>query len=264
LEVRQRVDPQHLKLGCAPSKNAYGELGLAVPDPRELEVRFAGAHMHFGAALRADRVVEVVKLLDAIAGVAMVAMGEGYSCPKRREYYGRAGEYRWHGEYNYPYRLEYRVPDTLMLSHPATFNAMWDFSRVVFKLGAQGLGFLWDSHEDEVRECINKYDVKLARKILKDNGNMLDRIIDKANPMWGCSTEDWRSSTRKLLFEGIGSVVGDVKDVCGNWWLDREEDRLFKNVEQWWPESYSRKPAAWHTGKIWSSAAMKVVKGERV
>lgn len=274
-EMLAKAGKEYVKLGCAPSRNAYHEEPLAVPAAEELEMRFAGAHMHFGGtSIPAERVDDIVKFMDAVAGVAMVGMGEGYTCPDRRKYYGRAGEYRFHyqGPASTP-RLEYRVPDTVLLSHPAPFNAVWDFTRVVFRMGVLGLNFLWDAGEDEVREAINENNVKLARDILVRNGNIFRRIIQKANPGWGTSDGDWSTSMVKLFMEGIGEVVADPRAVERNWMLDQPEGKYTTeneaktnppSMDEWSPESYGRKPEFWPTGKIWSSAAMKVMKGERV
>jgi hypothetical protein len=289
LELRQRVDPEHLQLGCAPSKNVYGERRLAVPAPEELEIRFAGAHMHFGSSSMTESVLDrTVRLLDAVAGVAMVAFGEGYNCPDRRRFYGRAGEYRYHPpastrcppEMYKPFasdsRFEYRVPDTVLLAHPATYNLMLDFVRVVWRMGVAGLEFLWDADEDLVRRTINEYDVKSARQILEHNRPMLVRILEKSNPHWETNDSVWVEASLKAFFWGIGEVVDDPRDVWGNWWLDRplKDYNEMKSTtcdgvtvwsdEAWMQESYNRKPSNWPYGRIWSSAAPKIVAGERV
>lgn len=269
LETRITCDPAHLRLGCAPSENVYRERPIAVPAPEALEVRFAGAHMHFGGATNPENLPRTVKLLDAIVGVATVAMGEGYNCPERRKYYGRAGEYRFHPSHKYHNsRLEYRVPDTVLLSHPATYNLILDFARVVWRMGIAGLEFLWDASEDEVRQAINEYDVKLARKILEHNRTILERILEKANPAWGASTEEWVEAGIKLFFEGIGSVVADPQNVVENWWLDREyvpdPPPGAPPQDKWFRESMDRQVAYWHTGRIWSSAAKLVMEGKKV
>src|ERR1700722_5082689 len=281
LAVRLAVDPVHLQLGCAPSRNAYGEPRLAVPDPASLAVRFAGCHMHFGwkAQPTPDVLTRIIRLLDACVGVATVALGEGFNCPERRNYYGRAGEYRYHEgpkgsfpTWDYTFasdsRLEYRVPDTILLSHPATYNLILDFARVVFRMGVAGLDFLWDAPTDEVRRVINEYDVKGARNILENNRIILSRMLEKSNPGWGATTEEWVNSSLRAFFDGIGSVVRDPTDLIGNWWLDRPTVPPAihdpQPLDSWITESYSRKPEHWPTGRIWSSAAKLVAKGEKV
>ena len=275
-EQRMAVDPQYLALGCAPSKNAYGEPPLAVPAPEELETRFAGAHMHFGfeSYYHPKSVKMVVQFLDAVVGVALVGMGEGYTNPDRRRYYGRAGEYRYHpAKASITNRLEWRVPDTLLLAHPATFNAVWDLTRVVLRMALEGLEWLWVSDPDEVRRAINEGDVKLARKILNQNLNVFRRMVEKANPNWGCTMPVWLAATEKLFFGGIGEVVREPRDLIENWWLERPTvapilDTQAKEegvpMDSWISESYGRKPEYWPTGRIWSHAAMVVEKGGKV
>lgn len=280
--IRKSVDPAHMKLGCSPSKNVYNEPPLAVPAPEDLESRFAGAHMHFGSGdgkKISDEVLHrTVRFLDAVAGVASVALGEGYNCPERRRFYGRAGEYRFHQyvPYGSSARLEYRVPDTVILSHPAIFNLMWDLTRVVWRMGMAGLNFLWDASEEDIRTAINDYDVKLARQILTNNLPMFRKIITKANPQWGCSDKDYVESSEKAFFGGIGSIVRVPDDVVGNWMLEAEDREVAANylggtasydiqpTDKWIMESFARKPDFWPTGKIWSSAAINIAKGERV
>lgn len=268
--MRMEVPPEHLQLGCAPSKNVYGEPKLAVPDPMELEYRFAGCHMHFGRTLSVKEpdkkiLTQTIKLMDAVSGVAMVAMGEGYNCPVRRQYYGRAGEYR-HRVVNGVEILEYRVPDTVLLSHPATFNLIWDITRTVYRMGQNGLEFLWNAGEDEVRTAINEYDVALARKILERNRGIFERIIDRSNPGWGATNEEWTGAAMRVFFSGIGSVVREPRDVEGNWWLGKRDsaNSFTSSKDYWYLESGSRTPKHWHTGRIWSSAAMLISKGEMV
>jgi hypothetical protein len=286
-KTRMSVNPQHLKLGCAPSRNVYDEPPLAVPAPEELEFRFAGAHMHFGTTqdMPEHVVSRTVQLLDAIAGIAGVALGEGFNCPERRQYYGRAGEYRFHRTHDskYPdqpewsnkfiHRLEYRVPDTILLSHPATFNLMWDLTRVVWRMGMQGYEFLWDAPTAEVRHAINTYDVGLARRILQNNLRIFRVILTRANPSFGATPEEWVGAAEQAFFGGLGSVVEHPRDVAGNWWLDRETARYISNdpilrgyvlQDLWVRESGARHPDFWPTGRIWSSAAKIIHAGGRV
>lgn len=272
-EMMRQTDPKHIRLGCAPSRNAYAESPLGMPDASTLLYRFAGSHMHFGSmSLPKEQVVGVVKFLDATAGVAMVAMSEGFTDTTRRQYYGRAGEYRFHpgGPGECRDRLEYRVPDPLLIAHPATFNAVWDFTRVAFRMGKGGLGFLWDAGEDEVRRAINESDVKLARDILIRNQAVMRNMIRRANPLWGCDNTVWVPAMEKLFLGGIGEVVRDPTDVEGNWWLGKESTTPREKTEgvfgdeKWISESYGRAHKFWPYGRIWSSAAEFVAKGEKV
>jgi hypothetical protein len=171
-------------------------------------------------------------MLDAVGGVMNVAMGGEFGCRERRRWYGRAGEFRFHlrnpdipsstrEEYEAnSNRLEWRVPDTTILSHPVTYNFFIDISRQVMRMGVMGLGFLWQATEEETRTAINEYDVVLARKILERNRRMVNTIIQRVygkNSSEPLVTYAWR-----LLNGGLGEVVKDPTDVVRNWSLDND------------------------------------------
>lgn len=263
-EVLMVCPPERCELGCAPSQNIYGSPRLAVPDTYELEWRFAGAHLHYGTNIVHEKNLDrVVKLLDAVAGVVNVAMGGKYNVPQRRRYYGRAGEYRWHpvdsktrtnpnlSELKKVSRLEYRTPDTILLSHPAPFNFFVDLARGVMKIGAAGYEFLWHAEEDEVRAAINQCDVGLARKILGRNEKFLRTMVRRCY-----NTEQSVITGMRLVMDGIESVVQDPQDVCGNWMLDATTATDYGSTDQtlWHPEGI-RSPSRWPTGKWWASAS---------
>lgn len=271
-EMRRAVDPQHLVLGCAPSKNVYGEPPLALPSPEDLDVRFAGSHMHFGIqtfgafGMTMEAVERAVRLLDAVVGVGLVSFGEGVQNKVRRQYYGKAGEYRYNEKM---YKIEYRVPDVNLIAHPATFNLIWELARIVVKVGLSGMGFLWDASEEETVGIINEYDVAQARKVLARNENVLRAFLGKVGRAqesdWGNGPE-WTEIGTRTIMHGIGTAVRDPKNIEDNWKLDWEVTPIppSKNIESWWSESYSRKHANWPTGRIWSSAAKFIEKGELV
>ena len=165
--------------------------------------------------------------------------------PERRRYYGRAGEFRWHPGVPVVLkldvlkgtpRLEYRVPDTTILAHPATFNLFVDVARMAFRMGALGLNFLWDGDEDETRTAINTTDVGLARRILLRNEKMFKRFVERA---YGVGTPTMAAAMR-VVHEGIGAVGMDPTDVVGNWKLRKSERAVYEPVEPnvWQPEGY--------------------------
>lgn len=243
-EKLMKYNPEHVQLGCSPSNNIYEEPPLALPDPVELEWRFAGCHLHYGStALTPDRMGNAVKMLDATAGIANVALGGEFLCPERRQWYGKAGEYRYHEAptKNGPHRLEWRVPDTILLSHPATFNLFIDFARQAVRMGAAGLNFLWNAEEAEIRDAVNYCDVELARKILKRNENLVKIMLKKQY-----YDENVVNRGFQAFMKGIVSVVGDPTDIEKNWEL-RDD---YKSV-RWHGADYDRSTKA---GKIWVGA----------
>ena len=176
-DMMREADDKHAALGCAPSVNAYPDAqALSVSDPRTLPFRFAGGHLHFGIGVKdTATMIQAVKGLDAIFGVASVAMFRGLEDPRRRKFYGTAGEYRTpaHG-------LEYRVPSSLILCHPVVTHLCLDLSRAALSAALRGIvPHIWtvQGGEVRVRDIINNYDVDGALAVLKDNNKALDALL---------------------------------------------------------------------------------------
>jgi hypothetical protein len=213
--IMDSASEKHVELGCAPSKNAYPFVkALQVVDGRSLPIRFAGCHMHFGVGrLIADTMNRIVKMIDAIYGVASVSLFDGMEDPRRRMFYGRAGEYRTptHG-------LEYRVTSSAMIAHPVLYHLCFDIARACMYLGMHipNPHLIWDYDGDEqIVEIINTYDVKAARRLLKKNIGILEHIVKRR---YGAG----QASALKLLLDGaIGQLPLD--DMVENWWLEGKQ-----------------------------------------
>lgn len=213
-EMVQQVDPEHLQLGCEPSMNAYGEERVGVEAPERIPFRSAGCHMHFQLTdVDPSIVPRIVRFLDATLGVMLVSVGQGWNDPRRRELYGRAGEYR------FKRTLEYRPPDVApMLCHPALFNLMWDFGRSAVRLAVMGCDFLWDADPNEVRRVMNYYDVPGAQRIIRENEKVMGRVFEMSYPY----LEPNDPITLGVVYDGFQSVVDDPTDLVRNWKLDME------------------------------------------
>ena len=129
--------PEHVILGCDPSKNLYKMRGQDAGEGRELEHRFAGGHLHFGLpSTRISFALEqrIVEMLDKVLGIAGTALAGGLDTPLRRRYYGLAGEYRRpkHG-------IEYRVLSNFWLSHPAIAALVFDLGQATVQLTLNSL-----------------------------------------------------------------------------------------------------------------------------
>ena len=215
-EVMSSTNPEHLQLGCSPSMNVYGE-GVAVPDePRLIPYRSAGWHMHFAVrdmtnAFPHERFESAVRMLDRIVGVGMVPFAQSFRDTRRREMYGRAGEYRLNKT------LEYRVPEVILGAHPATWNMWWGIARQAFWLGLKELDYLWIGSDDEVREAINASDVKLATKLIHDNERLFRRMFEV-----GYGSKDIIDASMSVMLNGIESKVQDPTDIHGNWKLGED------------------------------------------
>ncbi len=203
--ILMKAREEHVRLGCDPSYNAYGVAGEEVPDGRDLKLRFAGGHIHFGTTWvrsnyhREHVVLEAVKTMDALIGVASVSLFEKLSDPRRRRYYGLAGEYRLpkHG-------LEYRVLDNSWLRHSRIYHLTFTLAREAFRMGMLGWRKLLDAPEDEVQSVINDSDVTGARKLLARNREIWKGIVDRCYKDWSAKTIEM---THDALAKGVHNFV---------------------------------------------------------
>lgn len=204
---------EHLGLGCSPSLNIYDEPPLDVPNPRDLPVRFAGCHIHQGIGAQPEKTLKAtVKTMDAILGPVMTSMFRGLEDPRRREFYGRAGEYRLpaHG-------LEYRVPSSVTLCSPVTYHLVFDIGRMASHMARMGKAFVWRADESMVRRAINELDMDCADAILADNTAMLDAML---YTLYGSS----KDIAKDIILKGVSSVL-DVSDMQVNWGIETVEKR---------------------------------------
>lgn len=233
----EQYEPDHFALGCAPSRNIYGEEGLRPDDPIAVRFRSAGWHMHFSAYNNAsnfyyrfsqEQINQAIRMLDRVVGVGLVAFGRGMHDARRREWYGRAGEYRC------GHTLEYRTPDVLLGIHPATWNLFWGLGRHAFWLGIAGMDYLWEASDSEVRQCINTYNVPLADELLRRNEPILRAMFAYNYP----SFITHERFAFKALYEGARSILVDPTDLDRNWMI---------SSEAWQPEGRHSAGMNWQT-----------------
>lgn len=175
------IADEHAALGCAPSTNIYPDSApLTVADPRVIPYRFAGCHIHLGyGKVEPKKLASIVKTMDAFYGVISVSLFAGLEDERRRRFYGMAGEYR-----TPPHGIEYRVPSSMVLCHPAATHLSFDLTRFAAYMAEIGYSDLWETpSEKKVRAIINEYDVKGARKVLTKNKDFLKMILKKIYPM---------------------------------------------------------------------------------
>ena len=222
--MRLRAKDEHVVLGCSPSFNAYGSEGIKVADGRQLPIRFAGGHMHFGLVQKSsgyinsselptgakdkDREVadEIAKTLDATVGLMGVSMAAGYDDSRRRQYYGLAGEYRLpkHG-------LEYRTLSNFVFTHPALVYFFYDMARQAVSLGFQDYRRKILPDEDNVQSAINNNDVKLARKLLLQSEPVWMKLL--ANKSYAM----YAKQSFAAIMEGPGLVKINPAAIETNW-----------------------------------------------
>lgn len=215
-----RAKKEYVQFGCAPSLNVYDTEHFEIPDGREVPIRFAGCHLHFGInSFYAPKggvvsfIPYAVRALDRVIGPLMTALLSGLEDERRRRYYGRAGEYRTpeHG-------MEWRVPSSTILCHPAVFFLIIDTAR--FTLGvAKKEGTLdtlcpVEGGDARIQDIVNNLNVDEARKLIKENEHyyqgMLDRIYSETVP---------RKEIFNAILEGVTNhlSVGSMSD---NWRLN--------------------------------------------
>lgn len=203
-----KYNPEYTQLGCAPSLNIYGERTVCDQDPATIPFRSAGAHVHLGIRnFVTDNAPKIVRAMDLLGGLVSVSLLDGLEDPIRRRYYGRAGEYRLPA-----WGIEYRVPSSAMLCHPAVYHLMFDLIRASVYLGMQGFEPFF-AVDDDVEYLINRYQVKKIRKLLmrvKDSyAVLLKRIYgDKGKVAW------------ELIMKGAKNCIPSIDDMLKNWMLD--------------------------------------------
>lgn len=204
---------EHVGLGCSPSLNAYGLRGMEVPNPRDLPIRFAGGHIHYGVALDyaakpdyALRCVEAVKMMDALVGLMSVSLCEGRDHPSRRVYYGLAGEYRLpkHG-------LEYRTLSNAWLASPSVYHLTFSIARTAARLGMEMYrNRLLRIHERDVVEAINTTNPEMARQLIREERDLWMKLLDYNFP--GLAEE-----TFELIQQPMDSFGVHLEDMESNW-----------------------------------------------
>lgn len=221
--MMQSVSDQHAALGCSPSQNVYPNTDpLYVDDPRALPLRFAGFHIHYGHEYytsvvdknqRRFRVEMAVRSIDRIAGPIITSMLQGIEDPRRRHFYGRAGEYRMP-----PHGFEYRVHSSTALCHPLIAYLTLDFSRYALMFAYKNRMDWWETPggDAQVQHILNNYDIAEAQAVLKKNEAVLDAIIDS---LYGCGpthNEARFKGLKNIIFNGAKNYL-PCEDVTSNW-----------------------------------------------
>lgn len=203
---------EHVQFGCMPSYNVYNLKGLTAKG-QDVFFRSTGGHIHFGLNdTQKKKIPEYVRALDAILGVACVSMFGSYDDPRRREYYGLAGEYRTpnHG-------LEYRTLSNAWMCHPAIMNIVFEMSRQCIAMVDKGLMKHWEADEEEVLEAINGCNIPLACEILKRNEQVFKSLI-----MSICyRSPDTTNVIYNTFMLGVEHLIENPDDIKGNWGLDK-------------------------------------------
>ena len=212
-----------VELGCSPSLSAYGDPPLGL-NGRYVPIRSAGGHIHFGHTpngTREDIFLKATKFLDFYLGVPCVSLAEKIDSPSRRQFYGRAGEYRIqkHG-------LEYRTLSNFWLCHPAIAQLVLEMGRAGFDFGVSSpLMLLPFGAIEEARDVINATDVTGARKMLKKYEKHYMKLLEQCfTGIYVATAISPDSRTRpkafELLMNGVHSRVTLDDSLAAHWNLD--------------------------------------------
>ena len=238
-EILAEAAEEHLALGCMPSKNVYGLPGCEKVEGRDLKWRFSGCHLHYGTGvLGVEGQREVIKTMDAITGVMITSMFEGYEDSIRRRYYGKAGEYRTpkHG-------IEWRVPSSVIMQHPGLMMLVMDVNRLACRIGLWGgRERFWDVSEEETIGVIMEYDFKLARKVLKRNVKGLERLLE-------ICYSGGKITDKRTISKALEVILLGVEKVC---------PQVMENAMENWYIGKSWNGCAGNTGCKWSSLAQNI------
>ena len=216
-KLMESVSDTEAALGCSPSINIYPDVEqLFIPDGRELPIRFAGFHVHHGLTqygLSGKKEIENrVRMMDRMGSVILTSLLEGLEDPRRRMFYGRAGEHRLpaHG-------LEYRVPPSAALVHPVVTIIALDVLRQAGNFASKGLLEAWKCEGDtQTQHIINTSDVEQARSVMKDNKDTIKSFI-KVNYDDKGYNPDANQSVEKLIYQGAKSLL--PTNLVENWAL---------------------------------------------
>ena len=167
------------KFGCNSSENVYtGAQSKITVDPSVVRDRPAGGHLHFGgnestAVKNALNDVNIiVPLFDIIVGNTCVLVDRNEGNKRRREMYGRAGEYRLK-----PYGIEYRTVSNFWLQHPHLMSMVMGLGRLAISIAVAGEGknLMNLVNMSDIEKAINDNDYDLA---MSNFNKIIDYVIE--------------------------------------------------------------------------------------
>lgn len=213
-ELLKCAPEQYVTLGCKPSQNAYGLQMERIENPRELKIRVAGGHLHFGGFRTKPQYLKYIKALDSILGIWAVGAAQNIDVPLRRKYYGLAGEFRT-PNYDNGYGMEYRTLSNFWLCHPRIMQLTLEIARAALTI-AKVRDNPWIATEEEVVRTINNCDVDHARTILNRNKLIFDTVLTLSSPTFNIVK---RQEAFQVGLRGVETAV-DTDSIYHNWSLN--------------------------------------------
>jgi hypothetical protein len=127
------------QVGCHPSFNIYETWGepLTAPwAPQVSPLRMFAGHVHFDCPQSLHAEAEVrprLRALDILMGIPLTYIFQDEpEVFMRREFYGRAGEFRLQTYSDRAFGIEYRTPDATLWRHPAVCALLLNLGRRAF------------------------------------------------------------------------------------------------------------------------------------
>jgi hypothetical protein len=214
-KLLQESSEEQVALGCKPSLNAYGQEAFRVEASRSLPFRVSGGHIHFSfLPVKPDTILNRIKAMDLFLALPCVGIFDGVDDPLRREFYGRAGEYRTPA-----YGLEYRTLSNAWLCDPKLGHGIMDVARKACGVGKiPNLFKEVGVDEAQVQEIINFCDVKNARKVATKFWPIFEAAM---GPKWQPQTS---KAYKELVMEGVGAGFPEYQNIEKNWCFDTKWD----------------------------------------
>jgi hypothetical protein len=181
--------PKALEGGCSPNFDVYAN-AANLPPKFKGGLRTGSFHIHLGADNLQTRAQKdnAIKYLDAYLGMASVVFDKDPTVPKRRELYGKAGEFR-----PTPYGIEYRVLGPYALRSPITVRLALELAALALKQAARS-----GPTENPMYPCTQKTVVRVINENLYDlansnmgNGLSMDLCVRTRAPRSPDLYRDW-------------------------------------------------------------------------
>lgn len=212
--VMDTCEDEHIALGCSPSSNVYGKDALFVENARLFPYRVAGGHVHFGLSSsgwgqsKDWDIPAIVKALDLFCALPCVGLFADIDDPLRREFYGRAGEYRTPS-----YGIEYRTLSNAWLCSPVIAHGVMNLARKAVNIAKWLTPKEFGLSDEDLQGIINYCDVKSARKVVEANWKWFSSALATVWP----TPDPCLRALKTGLLEGVGSIFPEYENVENNW-----------------------------------------------
>lgn len=223
-KVMQAASAEEAALVCAPSVNAYGTPPFFTASPKHLPIRFAGFHIHTSSIYLTDVLAKgeeqanaIIRALDETVGLLSVSMMGELDDVRRRQFYGRAGEYRLP-----KYGLEYRTLSGSVLKHPVLCHLALDIFRIGLGIGLAGVTNLWGVDQNKIQAIVDERDYEAARVLLNSNKDVFDTILNKAYPIN-------KNNAAKIILNGAEATLGPLLEDTHKAWQIHKDGNTYRS-----------------------------------